>query len=98
MLAAGAAVGHASLGELLVKAIIFPRQNGTAADCSLAFNAFSEQHQLEVDYERPEGKDPPPPHSFSLQSAWMEGRYVHITAELWQEGQDVLADKFGPTA
>ncbi len=62
-------------------------------DCSDAFNVFSEQHQLVVDYDWPDGKDPPPTHSFSLRSAWLEGRYVHITDELWQEGQAVLADK-----
>jgi hypothetical protein len=49
-------VGHASQGgpfsgELLVTAIIFPRQNGTAEDWSEAFNDFSEQDQREVTYD-----------------------------------------------
>jgi hypothetical protein len=44
-----------------------------------------------VAYPSRDGADPPPPHSFSLRSAWMEGRYVHITAEQWEEGQAVLA-------
>ncbi len=39
-------------GELLVTAIIVARGNGTAEDCSDALNAFSEQHQLEVTYDR----------------------------------------------
>jgi hypothetical protein len=80
--------------ELLVTATIFPRGPGTAADCSPAFTAFSEQHQLVVGYPVRVAADPPPTHSCSLRSAWMEGRYVHITAELWQQNQDVLADKF----
>ncbi len=35
-------------------------------------------------YDWPEEKDPPPVYSFSLLSAWLEGLYLHITAELWQ--------------
>ncbi len=34
-------------GQLVVTAIIVAKDNGTAEDCSDAFNDFSEQHQLE---------------------------------------------------
>ncbi len=73
-MATAAARGHANLmsGERLVTAIIiFPRGSDTAEDCSDAFNAFSEQHQLAVTYEWSEGKDPPPSAVTGLQHATM---------------------------
>jgi hypothetical protein len=69
-------------GVLLVTAIIRPQNfpgspNHNPALVTPAFTAISQAHELRVPYVGPIGTSAPV-HTFSLLSAWQEGRDVHI--------------------
>jgi hypothetical protein len=87
-------------GVLLVTAIIRPQNfpgslNHNPALVTPAFSAISQARELRVPYVGPIGTSAPV-HTFSLLSAWQEGRDVHIARDLWLNPavQAELADKF----